>query len=308
MVIQITCFRFYIDASIVLYIKKGRLEDLKSATRCERRTIMNILSRLFSGAALIALASTAANATSIIGYSATQGASTNSNFSLTLNKFDTGLGTLSAVTIYFAATLNETNITITSTDASNTDMFDYQVTDNVTKTFVNSAVAADKLGYENLQVFDTGEGLALGSCGATGGTTTVQPNNGCNPITLGPDATTGNFGPYSVSDTNAIYGLTTGTGTNGLLGVTISGSVLTAYEAAGGGTFTITGTTQGSSGGDQVGSGSTNDTVTNTSTTQFAAEVDYSYSAATPEPGTMMLLGSALVGLGLIRRSRSKKA
>jgi hypothetical protein len=272
---------------------------------------MKILSRLFSGAALIALASTAANATSIIGYNATQAASTNSAFTLTLNKFDTGFGTLTSVTIYFSATLNETNITITSTDASNTDMFDYAANDNFTKTFVNSAVSADKLPTgalgENVQLFDTGLGTALGNCSANGATT-VKPANGCNPITLAPLGTTGNYGPYSVSNTDAIYGLTTATGQNGLLGVTITGTTLANYQASGGGTFTITGTTQGGSSGDQVGSGSTNDMVTNTSTTQFAAEVDYGYTSSAPEPTTMLLVGSGLVGLGLIRSRRNKKS
>ena len=260
---------------------------------------------------MIALASTAANATSIIGYNASQAASTNSNFSLTLNKFDTSLGTLNSVTIYFKATLNETNITITSTDASNTEMFDYAASDNFTKTFVNSAVTADKLPTgptlgENIQVFDTGIGTALGNCS---GGSTVMPNNGCNPITLGPDATTGNLGPYSVSNTDSIYGLTTGTGYNGLVGVTLSGTTLASYEAAGGGTFTLTGTTQSGSSGDEVNSGTFNDVVVNTSTQQFAAEVDYGYTTSSaPEPGTMVLLGSGLVGLGLIRSRRRKKA
>jgi hypothetical protein len=269
---------------------------------------MKILSRLFSGAALIALASTAANATSIIGYNASQAASTNSGFTLTLNKFDTGLGTLNSVTIYFAATLNETNITITSTDSS-TEAFDYAASDNFTKTFVNSAVTADKLTGENVQVFDTGIGGALGNCsGNSGSTVRPNPTLGCDGITLAAGATTGNLAPYSVSNTDANYGLTIGTAQNGLVGVTISGSVLTAYEAAGGGTFTLSGTTQSGSSGDEQNSGTINDVVINTSTQQFAAEVDYNYSSSSaPEPGTMMLLGSALVGLGLIRSHRSKK-
>jgi hypothetical protein len=160
-------------------------------------------------------------------------------------------------------------------------------------------------------VFDTGMGSALGNCSDNSGTTVMpNPTLGCNGITLGPDATTGNFAPYSASNTDANYGLTTGTGTNGLFGVTISGTTLTDYEAAGGGVFTITGTTQGGSSSDQQGNGSTNATFVNTSNQQFAAEVDYSYDtgSSVPEPGTMMLLGPALVGLGLIRSNRRKKA
>jgi len=270
---------------------------------------MKILSRLFSAAALIGLASTAANATSIIGYNATQAASTSSGFSLTLNKFNTGYGTLNSVTIYFLAQINESNITITSTDGTSTQVFDYSLNDNLTKTFVNSATAANILTGENIQVFDTGIGGALGNCTTNPSTTVpVSSTLGCNGITLGPDATTGNLGGYSLANTNSSYGLTTGTGTNGLVGVTISGTTLANYMTSGSGTFTLSGTSQGGSSSDEQGAGSTNANFVSNSTTQFAAEVDYGYTSAAPEPGTMMLLGSALVGVGLVRSRRSKKA
>jgi hypothetical protein len=94
----------------------------------------------------------------------------------------------------------------------------------------------------------------------------------------------------------------------GTFGVVLTGTALANYEALGGGTFTLTGNTQGASGEDEQGSGTTNATFSQTSTTQFAAEVDYAYStpSGTPEPGTMVLLGSALVGLGIIGKRRRR--
>jgi len=55
--------------------------------------------------------------------------------------------------------------------------------------------------------------------------------------------------------------------------------------------------------------GALNLTIVATTTYSAQAEVTYEYTvpSGTPEPGTMVLLGSALVGLGVIRK-RSRRA
>jgi hypothetical protein len=248
-----------------------------------------------------------ASASSVIGYSASQGASQNSNYALSLNDFNPSLGTLTGVTLYFMGQLNQTTLTITSSETT-TAVFDYSSTVNLVKTFVNSANSADKFTGENIQVFDTGIGSALGNCSANPSTNVpVASTYGCSGITLAANGTTGNLGGYSLANTNTSYGLSTGTGTVGVFGVKLTGTALSDY--IGSGTFTLSGTTQGTTSGDEQGSGATNDTVIDRSTLQYAAEVDYTYTPAgtTPEPTTMVLLGSALVGLGVLRKRVSQQ-
>ena len=179
---------------------------------------MKIFQRILTGAILTATAASMASASTIIGNTATFGPSSGSSYSLTLNKFDASLGTLTAVTLYFKATENISAFSIQNTGSASQD-WDLSVTNNVVKTFTNSATATDKFTAETLQVFDTGTGLALGNC-SDNPTTTVKPNTGAGCVgtqTLAASATS-NFGAFSLSNTDANYGLVTGTGSQGVLG------------------------------------------------------------------------------------------
>jgi hypothetical protein len=261
---------------------------------------MNTLRRVLSTAALATVAAGLASAGQVGFLSNVVGpSSTEVNYTLTLPKFDPALGTLTNVTLYFFATETSSDFTVTN-NASISEQFDLSVTSNLVRNATNTATAADKFTGETVQLFDTGIGTALGNCGANPGST-VLPNNGCTSITLASLASH-NYAPFSISNTDANYGLTKGTGIDGLTGVTKAGTLLANYIGAAS-TFNLTGVTQGTT---SFSGGGLNQSLTQVTSGTFRAEVDYTYSVpvttGTPEPATMALLGSALIGLGLLRK------
>jgi hypothetical protein len=262
---------------------------------------MNILTlrRTLVSLALGTLTSAIGSANTIGFLSNTVGPSnTEVSYTLTLPTFDPTLGTLSSVTIYFQASENTSNMTLTNTSGA-TITFDASVTANLVRNFVNSATAVDKYTGETLQLLDTGVGTALGSCGDSD---TPAPGT-CDSITLAGSGGSQNYASMvgTTANTDAVYGLSTGTGVQGLTGVIKNGTSIANYAT--GSNFTLSGITLNSL--TLSGTGG-NISATQATTGTFQAEVDYTYTpnAGAPEPGTMALFGFGLVGLGMAGRKR----
>jgi hypothetical protein len=254
---------------------------------------------LFPITAVLCLAAGAEAAT--IGYTFTlvPAPTEINNYSLTLNKFDSSLGTLTGIQLYFKATETVTSFVLTNNSGSS-QTFDAQISSIVNRIPGNTANAADAFSEEPVDLFDT-RGGHFGLCPS------VSPF-ACGSITLAA-AANHQYGPFSASNTDAIQGFTTGTGIDSVFGVvqSVSAGNFSSYIASPGNTtFALTGSTLISTsftgGGGQIG-------LSQTTTAGFQAEVDYTYTPAspTPEPATMGLLGSAMAGLFLFRKRFARK-
>lgn len=226
----------------------------------------------------------------------TQTALTDFSYTLTLNKFDPTLGTLTGATLYFYGDIDTSSFTLTNTGGG-AATFDYTVFALINRFAANTATAADKFGPENVYIFDT----TGGSIAAPGSAITLGNTGGACPAgTPGPTCNSVSYNPAAAQNTD--FYSPTGTGLGGVFGVTKAATVLANYTGAG--TFAITGSTFSQT---TVGGGGNNIAAAITTVGRFAAEIDYVYTpfSATPEPTTMVLFGSALVGLGFLRRRKA---
>jgi hypothetical protein len=260
---------------------------------------MMTLRRVLLGLGTAALVCSIASADTLYSTSvaAPMSFTTDGNYTLTLNKFDSSLGNLTGATLYFYVTEDVTNLNFTNNTGSEQTL-DIALTSKITN-LTNSANSSDLYAVETLDIFDTGIGDGNAQLPASPGAITFAIGQSLSV----PDQTIQNIDPTYA----AFYGYTVGTGAdlvNPLTGVakTISGSHLGSYVASPlVTTFTLTGKTQSPFTG--IGTIPYTKTVNAT----FAAEIDYTYTlrpppSDTPEPTTLVLMGTALAGVGLLRK------
>jgi len=268
---------------------------------------MTTLRRFLFGAAVAALACSAASADSMYSTSALVTFATDGSYTLTMDKFDSSLGTLTGATLYFYGAESVTDLSIVSSSSS-VQTFDMVVQSNLVQNFGNTANSADKYTGEIFDIFDTGVGPGLAQFPTTPGSITLGPvGSGVCPVgTPGPTCNSVSYTPpdLTIQNIDAVYGFNVGTGLGGVTGVikTISGSNLNNYVATAlVPTFSLTGTTYGTF---TVGGGGNNVVPVLHTNAAFRAEVDYAYTvpSATPEPATLVLMGTALAGIGLLRK------
>ncbi len=261
----------------------------------------NLRRILLTSAAALGIASVAsANTISYVTTTPVNNQSTEVSYNLVLQKFDSSLGTLTGVTIYFYGTETSSTLDIKN-NSGGTITADAVASVNLTSSTTNTAFNSDRFLGENVTVFDTGlaTNSALGSCANSA--TPITGGANCTQVTVLGGATN-HYGPITVANTDSPYGLTTGTGSLGTFGVvktdTNSSNIL---NYVGTGTFSLTGTTVNAT--TQSGAGG-NFQFTQIANASFTAEVDYTYTVptGTPEPATFALFGGALLGAGLLRK------
>ncbi len=271
------------------------------------------LSRTGLAVATLAAGSGVAHA-NVIGYlSNLVGPSdTEVDYTLTMPKFNSALGTLTGVKIYFYATENVSNLTLTNTSSTTTQTYNASATVNFVQGMANSAVTADKFSstFETLAYFDTYGVNAIGNC-ADNGSANIQPHQ-CSSLTYTPGESH-NYGPFTFANTDPLYMndpnniYVKGTGVQGLTGVVRNSSSPSSYVGTLGQTWNLSGSTFNSLTLNGAGGIINFDQTTKAS---FQAEVDYTYNPAAPsvpEPATMGLIGSALIGLVAVRQRFARK-
>ena len=264
---------------------------------------------------------TATQSSTIVGADCTQLQITDFTWSITLPKFDTSLGTLQSVTIYFYENTDVVTLSATNNSGSDGTLWLVAAVKPWAAVMTNSTgVSADRFGADFMTLYDstsTGPPDTTGNNPANFGTCALgdSPTGGCTGGVLLTNGTgTGNLGGYSITNTDPLYtgdpGYTFATGT-GAATSPVTGMKLTdtthTSSYSGPGNFTLSGTTstlftgQFSSGG---GAGTIS--FSKNIQTQLSAEVDYSYTA-TPEPTTMGLMGSALIGIAVLGKKIRRK-
>lgn len=257
---------------------------------------MKNLRGMLNGVALILLAALSANADTMTSISSNSTGFTSTDFSndaLSLNQFNTNLGTLTSVTLELYGTIDASVVSITN-NASGIENFSAKAALELYTT--GNTASSDELDTDPNSLFSsTGGGndpvlLSLSSLTLEGS------NNGTNPVSCpagdpSSSCTTVSYGPVTASD--AISPMMT----------TVGSAAWGGYEQAGGGTFTIDANTQAAS---FFGGGGGNVVINQITDADVTAEVIYTYTTPStpgvPEPTSIVLMSSALIGIGLLRK------
>ncbi len=237
---------------------------------------MSTLRTMIKTTAMMVVASGISNA-AVISYNASQGPQlTDFTINLVLPKFDSSIGTLTGATIRFTAGNTVASLNLTNTSQANQTFkyvsdADFLLTGN---TAGDGTLTTTDLMMNN---FTTGGFITLGPSGS-GVCPAATPSAACNSVSYTPAPVTANTGDVAVN-------------------------ILASYIGSGGATFTLSGFTSTSTtftgGGGNVSSAQ----VTNGTA---SAIVTYTYSTptGTPEPATMALMGTSLLGLAFLGRRK----
>jgi hypothetical protein len=245
--------------------------------------IINTFLKALAGVAMITLACGTAEATSIIDFTDTFASPTDFSHTFTLQEFDTNLGTLTGVEIDLYGTLTTPTLNLTNT-AADAESFKFLADTEIYTT--NNTASNDNVDTfpnfpqppnNNLIILNTGT-ISLGGAG----TGIVEcpnstPSQSCNQVSYAPLTVNDVLSPATTTVASANWG---------------------GYEHAGGGSFNIVGVTATE---DSFLGGGGNNQFKEVTDAQLTARVIYSYDApAVPEPGSMLLMGGAMIGLGLL--------
>ena len=236
---------------------------------------MTNIGRVFTvgAAALIFVSVSAANT---ISYTSTFGPST-TDFShvFSLSDFNPALGTLTGVQLELDANENISSLALSNLGNVTETNFTALATSNI-KGITNTANAADAISAFTLVEFDSSVnfpgGMSLGPAGS-GNCPLDTPSASCANV---------NFDPPAVADSK----------------IKNSASVA-GYIGAG--SFNITGATTAFS---SFSGGGGNISLAQNTNATLTAKVTYTYTppSGVPEPATMLLMGSALLGVALFRK------
>jgi len=287
-----------------LAIEEGKTDHMKTTWRLLAGTVLVVFSSALANADIIA-GITSSGCTAVAGgmdcYVTESGSATGLNFNVvspqSLFQFDNagnlGITDLTGATFDYQLDNDLTTFEIINNDTVSSTTVDVKVLTqpilDANSTMVNKTNVKTDLGIgtntttgPTFPIADTGNVVL--TAGGTPGSSYVYPGTPSTPFTTGISYNNGSF----FGDPN-----------NDL--------TLNPANYSGNGTFTIGTTDQASYSVTNTGTvGSANLTVVFTALYDVEAEVTYDYFVATttgtPEPTTMALIGTALFGLGLVRK------